>query len=160
MKKVLFLLITSLFVLSASGQKLEVIASAGGFSTASEIAISWTLGETIIPQFTSADKTIILTHGFQQQLIITTVEELLDALVKVTVFPNPASEIVNIEFEEPIDCEISLLLLNSQGQLVKTGVIESTTVNKQLNLQYLPAGIYYLKLIKGKLSNVYKVVKL
>lgn len=160
MKRLLFVVITSLSVLSVFGQKQEVIASAGGFNTASGISISWTLGETIVPQFRSQDGSIILTHGFQQQLIITTVEELLDALVSVTIFPNPASEIVNIEFEEPVDGEINLILLNSQGQLVKTGVIESTTVSQQLNLQDLPAGIYYLKLIKGKLSNVYKVVKL
>jgi hypothetical protein len=160
MKRYLFLLITALFALSVSGQKQEVIASAGGYNTASGISISWTLGETIIPQFKAPDNSIILTHGFQQQLIITTVDETLEALVKVTVFPNPASEIINIEFEEPVDGEINLFLLNSLGKLVKTDVIESTSVNKQINLQDLPGGIYYLKLVKGKLSNVYKVVKL
>jgi hypothetical protein len=160
MKRYLLVLISAIFTLSAAGQKQEVIASAGGYNVATGISISWTLGETIIPQFKSPDNSIILTHGFQQQLIITTVEETLEALVKVTVFPNPASDIVNIEFEEPVDGEITLFLLNSQGKLIKTEVIEATTVNKQINLLDLPGGIYYLKLVKGKLSNVYKVVKL
>ncbi len=39
-------------------------------------------------------------------------------------------------------------------------IIEATTIEKQINLQDLPAGVYYLKLTKGKLLNVYKVVKL
>ena len=162
MKRYILIFATALIALSAAGQKQEVIASAGGYNVASggSISISWTLGETIIPQFTSGDGSIILTHGFQQQLIVTTVEETLETMVKVTVFPNPASEIINIEFEEPLDGEINLVMLNSVGKFVKMEVIESSTVIKQINLQDLPAGIYYLKLIKGKLSNVYKVVKL
>jgi len=165
MKRSILLLTAALFTLSAIGQDLkpqQVIASAGGYNVDNivtpTISISWTLGETIIPSFTADG--ITLTHGFQQQLIVTTVEEMIEAVIKVTVFPNPANEVINIEFEEPVDGEIRLFLLNSQGKFVKTDVIEETTVNKQLNLQGLPAGLYYLKLVKGNLSNVYKVVKL
>ena len=80
--------------------------------------------------------------------------------VQVTVFPNPASEVINIEFDTPVDVEISLFLLDTQGKLVKTEKIEAATTNKQINMQDLPSGIYYLRLTKGKLVNVYKVVKL
>jgi hypothetical protein len=161
MKRYIFVLVTTIFVLSASAQvKQEVIASAGGYNTAAGISISWTLGETIIPTFKAADNSIILTHGFQQQLIITTVEENLDTPVKVTVYPNPASDILNITFETAVEGEITLVLINSQGRFVKTDVIEATTIQKQLNLQDIPAGIYYLRLTKGNISNVYKVVKL
>jgi hypothetical protein len=161
MKRSLLILTTLLLALSASSQyKQDVIASAGGYNTATGISISWTLGETIIPTFKSADNTLILTHGFQQQLIITTVEENLENLVTVTVYPNPASDNVNIRFEEAIDDEVNLMLINSQGKPVKSLIIEATTIEKQINLQDLPAGVYYLKLIKGKLSNVYRVVKL
>jgi hypothetical protein len=161
MKRSLLILTTLLLALSASSQyKQDVIASAGGYNTATGISISWTLGETIIPTFKSADNTLILTHGFQQQLIITTVEENLENLVTVTVYPNPASDNVNIRFEEAIDDEVNLMLINSQGKPVKSLIIEATTIEKQINLQDLAAGVYYLKLIKGKLSNVYRVVKL
>jgi hypothetical protein len=145
--------------MSVSAQvKQEVIASAGGYSLNGNLSISWTLGETIIPTFQNGN--LILTHGFQQQLIITSVEENLEELVKVTVYPNPASDNVNISFDEPLDGEVKVFLINSQGKLVKTDVIGETIVEKQMNLQDLPAGVYYLKLMKGKLSNVYKVVKL
>ncbi len=161
MKRSVLILLALLFTLSASSQyKQDVIASAGGYNTASGISISWTLGETIIPTFTSTDNTLILTHGFQQQLIITAVEENLETLVNITVYPNPASDNVNIRFEKPLDDEVNLMVISSQGKPVKTMIIEATTIEKQINLQDLPAGIYYLKLTKGKLSNVYKVVKL
>jgi hypothetical protein len=161
MKRYLFILITVFFALSVNAQqvKQEVIASAGGYNVATGISISWTLGETIIPTYTYGT-TFSLTHGFQQQLLVTSVEENLEDLVKITVYPNPASDNLNIRFEEPLDGEVSIFLLNSLGKLVKTDVIEATMVEKQINLQDLPSGVYYLKLTKDKLSNVYKVVKL
>ena len=153
-----------LTALTAGAQQIkqEVIASSGGYNVASggTISISWTLGETIIPTFTSQDGSLVLTHGFQQKIIITTVEENLVNPVKITVFPNPTSEIVNIEFETPTDAEIALFLLNNQGSLVKTIQIPVTTLTKEINMQDLPSGIYYLRMVKGKLVNVYKVVKL
>jgi len=159
MKRIIFILFVIFFALSVSAQvKQEVIASAGGYDVNGSLSISWTLGETIIPTFTNGD--LVLTHGFQQQLIITTVEENLEVLVNVTVYPNPASDIVNIRFESPVEGEITLTILDSQGKLIKRDVIESTMIEKQINLQDIPAGIYYLRLTKGKLVNVYKVVKL
>jgi hypothetical protein len=158
MKRNLFILITILFVLSANAQKQEVIATAGGYNVNGTLTISWTLGETIIPTFQNGN--LILTHGFQQQLIVTTVEENLEDLVKVTVYPNPASDNLNIRFDEPLDSEVTVHLINAQGKLVKTDVMEVTVLEKQINLQDLPAGAYFLKLTKDKLTNVYKVVKL
>jgi hypothetical protein len=158
---IIFLLLLSLY-LTAQSLKQDVIASAGGFNTSSDnaISISWTLGETIVPTFTSQDGTLILTHGFQQRLIITGIEENLDSKVNVKIYPNPASATINIQFEAATDKEILLYLLDAQGKLVKTDRIEESTIDKVLNLDELPPGIYYLRMIKGKLVNVYKVVKL
>jgi len=161
MKRCIFVLICLVFVLSATAQvKQEVIASAGGYNVNGALSISWTLGETIIPTLTSQDGSLILAHGFQQKLIITAVEENLDLQVKIKVYPNPASEVVNIQFEEPVDGEIDVAILDSQGKLIKRETIESAMVEKQINLQDFPAGIYYIRLTKDKLVNVYKVVKL
>ena len=162
MKRCIFILLTAFFAGSALAQQLkqEVIASAGGYNVNGGLSISWTLGETIVPTFRTEDGTFILTHGFQQKLIWTTVQENLEDIVNITLFPNPASEIVNLQFDNPVDGEIIVYLLDTQGRLVKTDVIGAATVEKQVNLRELPAGVYYFKLIKGKLSNVYKVVKL
>lgn len=164
MKRYILILVTVALIIPVSAQSLEptVIANAGGYDEASGVSISWTLGETIIPTFQDdpENPTIILTHGFQQQLIVTTVEENLDILVNVVVYPNPASEVLNVRFEEPLDGEVDLILLTQDGRVVKNDIIEATTFEKQINMQDIPAGIYFLRLIKGKLSNVYKVVRL
>jgi len=159
LKRSVLVLLSILFVLSVNAQaKQEVIASAGGYNVKSGLSISWTLGETIIPTFTNGN--LVLSHGFQQQLIVTAIEEHLDIAVNVKVYPNPASDVVNVSFDEPVEGEIGITILDSQGKLVKKDMIEATMTEKQINLQEIPAGVYYLRLTKGKLVNVYKVVKL
>jgi hypothetical protein len=160
MKRYIFILIASLFVINAVAQtsKQEVISSAGGYYTATGITLSWTLGETIIPCYTTSG--LILTHGFQSVLRTVIVEENIEAPVKVTVYPNPASDYLNISFAEPLDAEVNLMLIDAQGKLFKTQLIEATASEVQLNFQDLPSGVYLLKLTKGKFSNIYKVVKL
>jgi hypothetical protein len=163
MKRIILITVTILLALSASSQqsKRDVIASAGGYNSAGGISISWTLGETIISTYSAGGLT--LTTGFQQPkdtIIITAVEENLANEVKITVYPNPTNEIINIRFEVVNDAEISVFILDDQGKLIKTDKIEASVYEKQINVQDLPSGIYYLQLIKGKLVNVYKVVKL
>ncbi len=99
MKRVLVIVFLITVALTTRAQVVnQVIASAGGYSTNSGIAISWTLGETVIPTFISPDGNMILSHGFQQKLIVTAVKETIFEAFKVKVYPNPAAEILNIEF--------------------------------------------------------------
>lgn len=161
MRRCIFILFSMVFALSVNAQIIqEVIASAGGYNVSGGISLSWTLGETIIPTYQSQDRTLILTHGFQQKLIITAIEETIDDPIKIKVFPNPVNEVVNIQFEVPVDGETIVDILDFQGNLAKYDLIEPAITEKQINLQDFPAGIYYLRLTNGKLANVYKVVKL
>jgi len=132
----IFILVALMVPVRAQTMEPTVIANAGGYDEAAGVSISWTLGETIIPTFQDdpENPTIILTHGFQQQLIVTTVEENLDILVNVTVYPNPASEVLNIRFEEPLDGEADMVILTQDGRVVKNDIIEATTFEKQVNM--------------------------
>jgi len=161
MRRFFFILFVFISVTVAFGQqKLDVISSAGGYNVATGISISWTLGETITPNFTSPDGTISLAHGFQQKLIITKVEELIENQVSVKVYPNPASELVKIEFDQPVDSEIRMFIVDYRGKVVVTDIIGQGTYYFEVNLQNLSSGIYFLRLQKGRFVNVYRVVKL
>jgi hypothetical protein len=136
----------------------QVIANAGGYDVNGNISISWTLGETIISTFNNGS--VMLSHGFQQKLIITSFQDNLEAVVKVLLFPNPAGDILNIHFDQPVDGEMILLLTDMQGRTIKTDKIDKAVSDTQINLHDIPAGLYFVKLVKGKLLNIYRVVKL
>lgn len=69
MKKVLLMLSTFGLAIGLVAQTLDqqVIATAGNYSEAGGVSVSWTLGECVIATFESDD--IILTQGFQQPLM-------------------------------------------------------------------------------------------
>jgi hypothetical protein len=150
-----------LAVISVQAQVSQaVIASSGGYNINGNMTISWTLGETVISTLQSKDKTIMLTHGFQQDLLVTAVEETIVEPAKIKVFPNPVGDAVYIEIEAPLDEEVGLEVFDSQGKIFRTDRIEPASRVKQINFQDVPGGIYYLRLSNGKHTNVYKVVKL
>jgi len=153
----IFFLVIPAIALNAQ-VKHEVVASAGDYSTNGGVSISWTLGETVIPAYQNGD--VILTNGFQQQLIVATLEKNLDLQVEIIIYPNPASDMLNVQFGSPTEEAMALYLIDNSGRVVKTITVEASSSEKQINMQDMAAGLYYLKLIKGKLSNVYKVVKL
>jgi len=146
------------FPLEAQQAKQDVIATAGGFNASSGVSVSWTLGETIVPTFTSPNT--ILTQGFQQQITVKTIEENLELQVTISLYPNPTSDVITIACDGPLEGEIRVLLVNSVGRPVRSDFIETSMSEKQIDLKDLPAGIYFLRLTQGKLDNVYKVVKL
>ena len=152
------IIILTLPVAAQHKNQQDVISSAGSVDSAPGISLSWTLGETFIPTFHSSD--LIVSHGFQQQLVVTVVGEEIEFPADVTVYPNPASDIIKICFAMPPEECISVSLFNSAGKLVITDFIEAFMPEKHLDMHDLSGGIYYLKLTSGNMSNIYKVVKL
>jgi hypothetical protein len=163
MKRFIIVLVSLGFIASLYGQqKLEVVASAGGYSIApgGAISVSWTLGETIIPNYVSQDGSIGIAHGFQQKLVITKIEESIENRVIVTIYPNPVSDIVRIAFDQPVEASIIVTVVDFRGKRVDTGMIATGTTVYEIDMQGLPAGLYYLRLQKGIHVNTYRVVKL
>jgi hypothetical protein len=70
----------------------------------------------------------------------------------ITAYPNPTSDILNIE--NCIGCDYQLY--STQFNLISKGKLESTN---QLNIQSIDQGIYILKLNKSKVVFYTKVVK-
>ena len=81
--------------------------------------------------------------------IITKIEEVVGKQ-SITIYPNPANEVLNIELgDEPSE----VVIYNSLGQMVKH--IEMTSGNIQMNVEDLNAGVYFVKTN----GNVTKIVK-
>ena len=157
-----YLLITiSIFqCLLVVAQPKGMVISAGGQSVNGGSSLSWSLGQIITSTFSSHAKSLILTEGFQEKLIVTSVEENSAIPVNIHLYPNPASEVINIHFEAAVKGELLLSLLDFSGRLVRREVVEPSIADKQINLRNIPSGVYILRLTNGSIINIFKVVKL
>src|SRR5690606_30761974 len=71
---------------------------------------------------------------------------------KITVYPNPAKELVNIQSPVPV----ALQLMSIEGRL-----LQPPTEEKSISLASVPAGIYFLRITDkdGVLIKTVKLVK-
>ena len=135
--------LTALFILCVSilGAQ-EVISSSGGYSEAQDVQLSWTLGEPVI--VTVARESNILTQGFHQtKLTITPIETILKDY-NISVFPNPAVEIVKIQLKNFQSACLIAELFAMDGNLLKQIILADE--NNILNVQEIPNGSYLLKI--------------
>lgn len=78
--------------------------------------------------------------------------------LSVNVFPNPASDFINVQFGE-LTTKTQLEIINTLGQVVMHQEIPAEQLNTQVQLNNLNSGIYMVKLsnLEGK-SSVHKVI--
>ena len=62
----------------------------------------------------------------------------------LSIFPNPANDMLYIRFEEPIRSGL-LELYNEVGQLVHTQSLDRRTYQAELRLHQFPGGVYWLR---------------
>ena len=80
----------------------------------------------------------------------------------VSVYPNPARDIINIEVEGMTDTKISAVLYNSS--MLQIDQVEFTSTGdmhkEELNIDRLPSGLYFLQLKWDDHYTMKKIVKL
>lgn len=72
----------------------------------------------------------------------------------VRIYPNPATTVLNIDVETPIQATI----FNTSGQQVSSNKIDSN--NQSINISALPKGIYYMQLKSDVTNTMSKFIKL
>ena len=161
-KQMKFLTILSLAVLPYLGmaQSIEpqVIASAGEHFDNGTTQLSWTLGEVVIDTYDNG--TNILTQGFHQtELTVTSVEETL-ANIQLNMYPNPTSELLNIELGNN-ESDINLQLFDMSGKLVHQAKIEAYQTKFVLPMNEVATGNYLVQMqsVDGKMNTTHKVMK-
>lgn len=157
-----FLTILSLAILpyAAMAQSIspEVIASAGEHFDNGTTQLSWTLGEVVIDTYDNG--TNILTQGFHQtELTVTSIEESL-ANIRLNMYPNPTSELLNIEFGNN-EQDITLQLFDMGGKLIHTDKIEAYQAKYVLPMNEVATGNYLVQMqsVDGKMTSTHKVMK-
>ena len=98
MKKLIFLfIIIAVFQGKAQEIQQSLLSTSGDFFKNESYSISWSLGEIAIETFTQTNT--ILTQGFQQSKLTTTgIKENTIDESQITIYPNPASNRISVNY--------------------------------------------------------------
>lgn len=119
----------------------DVLTTSGDYFTNANNSLSWTIGECITETYSSANNK--LTQGFQQSSYnITSVEENANSTLSVLVYPNPASNFINIKTDSPSLRKMKVELFDITGKLIQS---ESFQNNVQLNISQYSNNAYILR---------------
>ena len=145
----------------AAAQSLSptVISSSGGSGSSNGTHLSWTTGELLVQNY-SAD-TLMLTQGFEQgeYSITTAVDELRGMGMDVAVYPNPVSNMLNVDFKGQIDQTVRVRLMGLNGKLILAREYSSPSQVRRMNMNGVAPGTYMLEVRVGGKRKAFKIVK-
>lgn len=123
--------------------------SAGGGNYESAVAhVSWTIGQSE-PVATIYQPTVILHGGFQQNDAIPVSIQEVEREDEILLYPNPCEDQVtlDIKLQHPAELSIQLYDVRARLQFYKTISESSDHFKENIELGFLPPGIYNIKLM-------------
>lgn len=156
MKKII-IIVAFIIYISTICFAQEAVVSGGNYHENSSGSISWTLGELVSETLRAED--VVLTQGMQQPtLTVTSVEEHPDLDFRITIFPNPTREFVNIKIDADYFENLRYELYNFKGLIIEQKRIDSEVVN--VSMHNLDPAVYFLRIIQdNKVLKIFKIVK-
>ena len=77
---------------------------------------------------------------------------------EVFLFPNPANNILNARFKNPVEGKLNVFISNVQGSIISNNVFEGVNQQLQLNTSELSSGIYFVQIRTGEKVFTEKVI--
>jgi hypothetical protein len=150
---------TVLILLIQSFQSIaqQVISCSGNSSKSASAQLSYTIGETVTNTFVGSEA--ILTQGFHQGVIhLTAVESIELPAIEVSVFPNPATDIVKLKIFQKGQGNYSYSVFDMSGKkLIHKNFTNSET---EISLGFLIPSTYLMKIYDEKRElKTFKIVK-
>jgi hypothetical protein len=152
---------TTSYAQSIAPQSLN---SAGVKMTQSNGSLSFTVGELVVLTQIDANGNS-LGGGFTNSSTISTtvlsVQEPDATVLQVSIFPNPTSDLVQIQIKEASIEEMNLELTDLSGKTLYSAQYRLMNQNIGINTANYPTGVYLLALKKpnGQILGNYKIVK-
>tara|TARA_B100000579_G_C22831248_1_gene856111 strand:+ start:1919 stop:2413 length:495 start_codon:yes stop_codon:yes gene_type:complete len=136
----------------------SVLSTAGTTLQTNGYNLSFTIGELAIETFVQGE--YVVTQGFNQEDYIITPLESPSDNVRVSIFPNPTQDVLNISFID-FQGKADILIRDIKGNLIhsKKGC---TTINQQsFDISTFAQGIYFLEITTNSTElRVYKIQKI
>jgi len=61
----------------------------------------------------------------------------------LSVYPNPANDLLNIEYSNAENADMQFVIFNAQGQIVREVALRGGVGTVQVSLQGIPSGVYW-----------------
>ena len=137
--------ILAIFISSFCFSQQDVVGTGGDAKSLSG-SFSYSVGQILVSQMGSDQNTwssdvITLNHGVQQYFIPSCEK---NSTIKILASPNPSKGLVNINFENWDDVELSLSVYDVLGKLILSNRLNQKTT--QLNLAGLSSGMYIISI--------------
>lgn len=87
-------------------------------------------------------------------------ENMFTGIEYVDLFPNPSSGSMNVIVKPTLLSDINIEIINSQGKSIHNITERSSSLNRQINVEDLATGVYYVKFRVSEDVRVLKMVKL
>lgn len=136
----------ALFALKGGAQELtrSVLAADGGSNSTTQVQLDWTLGEAVTETvYTSSH---VFTQGFHQSLIHIerTSAPSPKGAFDVSIYPNPASALLNIKPVLSSDMIYDVSVVDAAGRVVSDQRLSAQDEISQVDVSRLPDGPYFL----------------
>lgn len=158
-------------VTNETGTNMDGAISITVTNGAGDLTYEWILNGTVVSTdedptgLSAGEYTLVATDAngctVETTVIVDMVSSAFDAILagKISLFPNPASEQVNVRFELPQTMEVSMTLLDLTGRPVlpefRESLSERTLV---LEMNGLSAGVYSLRIVADESVVIKRVI--
>jgi len=156
-KHVLLIICLVLLTCISVSQTLErsVIASSGFSYSGTNYIVDYTVGETFT--LTVSNSNNILTQGFQQPGpdTVVSVFEITNNELSIMLYPNPASEFINLSISNPPEKDLHIEVIDMLGSILiikRFEPLNNSSSIEKININKLPQGTYFIKLYLHNVS--------
>ena len=127
----------------------QQVVSSGGYAKQSEASVDWIIGGSLM-DISGID----MSYFASEQM-----KELMESAFSLNVYPNPASEILNIEITPSDTGRMLLEVFDLSGKAVINKMVANEPL-MQLDIEDLAEGAYFLKITQLAGDQVFKIEKI
>lgn len=78
---------------------------------------------------------------------------------RISIYPNPASDLLILETERPSETRRVIEIYNTSGQMIKTGILERSAYSLIIDISGFPDGMYFIRMLQNNEIQSLKFIK-
>ena len=133
------------------------MSSAGDSFNNTSYQLNWSIGECVTATHSAGD--YVITQGIHQNTYIITAVEDLRAEIEMSVYPNPTSDFISLNFAKVQNFgKVSYTVTDFSGKVLQTANFKGDI--EQINFSNYAAGTYFISVLENnQLVKSFKIIK-